>query len=500
LTWTAPGGGGTPGWLTYAAEANSSSIGLTSGGTMEVAAKWPPAGANSILPYVGMNLTSIKFWPAQAGLTYTVHIYTGAAGNTVYSQDVTNPVINAWNEVVLTTPFAIPSGTYVWAGYSCVQAAGQFPAGIDAGPAIAGYGDMYRTGTAWSSLYNASAGANDGNWNIQAYVTDATGRAVMIAPPVQRLDREITAYNVYRDDVQIGSVLPAVLTYSDTGVSGGLHQYKITAMYGANESLASNVVTAFVLPAGYAELGFDDGSSELGYNVGSTNMMAVKFEHNYAATLKYVKVYVSEVRTSPMIIRVFDNNGTDGMPGAQHLTQFTYASTSIVEGWNYIPIPAGSDITIDDGSFYLAILEYTNSSSIGFDTSQNGHSYKKTAAGWEAITNGEVLLHCIVENGVGSEDPGIVPVVFATTNYPNPFNPETSISYSVPKDGQTAITIYNTKGQVVRSLLNNKVKAGSYKVTWNGKDDLGNAVANGVYFYRLDNNEKSITRKMLLSK
>jgi len=500
LNWTTPGGGGEPGWLTYATEANSSSIGLVSAGNMEVAAKWAPAGANSILPYVGMNITSVKFWPAQAGLTYTVHVYTGAAGNTVYSQVVSNPTIDAWNEVVLTTPFAIPSGTYVWVGYSCTQLAGQFPAGIDAGPAVAGFGDMYRSGSSWSSLYNASAGANDGNWNIQAYVTDAAGRAAMITPPPPRNDREITAYKVYRDDAFLAEVAAALTSYQDLNVAGGLHSYKVTAMYGVNESLASNIVPAYVLPDNYDELGYDDSSSELGYNVGSTNMMAVKFEHNYESTLKYVKVFVTNVGTSPMIIRVFDNNGVDGMPGATHLTQFTYASTSIVEGWNYIPVPAGSDLTIADGSFYIAILEYTNSSAIGFDTSQFGHSFKKTAAGWEALTNGEALLHCIVENGVGSEDPIVTPIVFSTNNYPNPFSPETSISYNVPKDGQTALTIYNTKGQIVRSLLNSNVKAGSYKVTWNGKDNLGNNVANGVYFYRLESNQKIITKKMLLSK
>ncbi len=500
LNWTSPGGGGEPGWLTYSSEANADAIGLTTGGDMEVAAKWAPSGPNSMLPYIGMNITSVKFWPNQAGVTYTIRIYTGAAGNTVYSQVVTNPTIGAWNEVVLTTPFTIPTGTYVWVGYLCPHIAAEFPAGLDAGPAVAGFGDMYRTGASWMSLYTASAGATDANWNIQAYVTDAAGRAVMIAPPASRQDRDITAYKIYRDDAEVGTVSPAVLTYTDTNVAGGLHNYKITAMYGENESLPSNITPAYVLPSDYAEMGHGDGTSEQGFNVGSTNLMAVKFQNGSEVTLKYVKVFVSSVGSTPMIIRIYDDNGTDGMPGATHLTQFTYASANIVEGWNYIPIPLGSDLTIADGSFYIAIVDYNNSSAIGFDTSQNGFSYKKTNAGWEAITTGEVLIHCIAQVPTANDDPGIIPFTLTSTNYPNPFNPVTSISYSVPKDGQTTITIYNTKGQVVRNLFNNKVKAGSYKVSWNGTDNLGNPVVSGIYFYRLDNNQKSITNKMLLSK
>lgn len=495
LTWTAPGGGGEPGWIGYCSDVNVGAIGGVAT-TLEAAVKWPPDGPNSILPYSGMNITQVQFWPSEAGVTYTIRIYTGVLGETAYSQVVTNPVIDAWNTVTLTTPFTIPTGTYVWVGYMCPITATQYPAGYDDTPAVAGYGNLIKTGTSWTTMTAA-----DANWNIKAYVADATGRPVLINPYQPRNDREITAYKVYRDDAEIASVLPTVLNYTDTAVAGGMHTYKVTAVYGANESLPSNIVSAYVLPDNYSELGYNDGTFEQGFNVGSTNLMAVKYQYPNQVTLKYIKVYVTEVRTSPMIIRVYDDNGVDGMPGATQLSQFTYAASNIVVGWNYIPVPLGSDITIADGSFYVAILEYTSSSVIGLDTSQNGHSYKKTAAGWEAITNGEVMMQTIVlNNGTAGDDPSIAPLTFVTNNYPNPFNPETSINYTVPKDGQTSITIYNTKGQVVRSLLSNRVKAGSYKVSWNGKDDLGNDVASGVYYYRLDNNQKSITKKMLLNR
>lgn len=500
LSWSDPGGGGQPGWLHYDSGTNDDAVGLTSGGAMEVAAKWAASGPNSILPYIGMDITQVKFFPNVAGVTYTIKIYNGPTGAEVYSQAVTNPTIGAMNTVTLTTPYTIPSGQYVWVGYSCPHTAGQYPAGIDAGPAVAGFGDMIKTSGGWSSLYDASSGSLDGNWNIQAYVTDRNGNPVLIQP-AHTPNRDITEFKIYRDDAFIASVLPTVHEYTDTDVAGGLHTYKVTAMYGTNESLPSNVVTVFVVPAGYAEIGYDDGTSEMNYSVGASNMMAVKFQHNFVPTIKYVKLYVASVGNSPMIIRVFDDNGPDGLPGAQHMTQFTYAVTSIVQGWNYIPIPTGSDLTFDDGVFYIAIYEYSNAATIGLDTSSNGRSWKKTSAGWEPITNGEIMLHIIVENGASdADDQTVVPAVMTASSYPNPFSAETTISYSVPKDGLTTLTVYNTKGQVVRTIANANVKAGNFTAAWNGKDESGNPVANGIYFLRLENGNQRLIKKMLLSK
>ena len=86
-------------------------------------------------------------------------------------------------------------------------------------------------------------------------------------------------------------------------------------------------------------------------------------------------------------------------------------------------------------------------------------------------------------------------------NYPNPFNLETAISFSIAKPGNVELTIYNIKGQRVKTLVNNETKIpGSYNVIWDGKDDSGKPVANGIYFYRLDTNKVSFTKKMILMK
>jgi len=514
LNWSAPGGGGggEPGWLNYDGENAGNSIGTNGVADFDVAAKWDPVGEYGISPWVGMNVTKIKFFPAEPTslCTYTVRLWTGATGNLAYEQAVANPTIDAWNEIVLTTPWTIPSGTVVMAGYRC-NATGGYPAGCDEGPQVEGYGNVIRFNNAWTTL-TALGATLTFNWNIRIYVEDANGREYEITQipnnvqtesgalalsTSERVNRDVSAYKIYRDQVQIDQVAGTVLTYTDMNVEGGLHTYHITAMYDANESTPSNVVTAFVMPAMHAELSHDDGTAEQGYTVGSTRQMAVKHNYNGSVNVKYAKIFVHTPGSAGIIIRVFDNDGTGGMPGTQ-LAQYQYPAASIVEGWNYVSLPAG--ITVTDGQFYIAILETTNASQIGLDTASNGYSYTRVSTTWDPLTTGELMIRAIVEHGTPNDD-NVAPVLtLDASNYPNPFNPETTISFSVPVAGPTALKIYNLKGQVVRTLVNDAREAGRHSVVWNGMDDNGNSVSSGMYFFRVYNDGKNITRKMLLAK
>ncbi|MBD3225953.1 MAG: T9SS type A sorting domain-containing protein [Caldithrix sp.] len=85
-------------------------------------------------------------------------------------------------------------------------------------------------------------------------------------------------------------------------------------------------------------------------------------------------------------------------------------------------------------------------------------------------------------------------------NYPNPFNPETKIRYTLPVRSQVNIAIYNVLGQKVRTLVDDRATAGTHVTTWNGRDDLGNKVATGVYFYKIEANDFTSVKKMVLMK
>jgi hypothetical protein len=86
------------------------------------------------------------------------------------------------------------------------------------------------------------------------------------------------------------------------------------------------------------------------------------------------------------------------------------------------------------------------------------------------------------------------------SNYPNPFNPSTNISFSLANPGEVSIQIFNQKGQLVKTLLNSSLPAGNHQLTWNGTDEQGAHVGSGVYFYRMKSGKYSSTRKMVMMK
>ncbi|MDP8203404.1 MAG: T9SS type A sorting domain-containing protein [Candidatus Tenebribacter mawsonii] len=100
------------------------------------------------------------------------------------------------------------------------------------------------------------------------------------------------------------------------------------------------------------------------------------------------------------------------------------------------------------------------------------------------------------------EGSDIIPEIieFSASNYPNPFNPTTTISYSLPLEGRVSLNIYNVKGQLVRQLIDGSQSEGYYEVVWNGKDNNKKNVSSGIYFYKLSTKDETIMKKMLMLK
>ena len=85
-------------------------------------------------------------------------------------------------------------------------------------------------------------------------------------------------------------------------------------------------------------------------------------------------------------------------------------------------------------------------------------------------------------------------------NYPNPFNPVTNIRYQLPADGKVTLQIFNTNGQLIRTLVDGEVPAGYHQIVWDSCNDSGSRVVSGVYYYRIIANGMSVTKKMALLK
>ena len=272
LTWANYSGiPGSPGWLSYDDGTNYDGIGTGSSGTFDVAIRFD---SGTMYGYADMELSKVKYFPRSANTTYTIKVWTGNDGTLtpstlVYSQAHT-PTVNQWNEVVLNTPIPISGTQALWIGYECVVATGAdyYPAGCDAGPAVVGYGDLISLGT-WESM--ATGYGLDYNWNLQGYfdIPTLTKAPKLLSIPVinQELrskehlavrfttsgnsnppNRVLRGYNIYRNAIQINTLLVPTATYLDQGVPYGTYSYTVQGVYYTALSPMSDPVIVNVEP------------------------------------------------------------------------------------------------------------------------------------------------------------------------------------------------------------------------------------------------------------
>ncbi len=104
-------------------------------------------------------------------------------------------------------------------------------------------------------------------------------------------------------------------------------------------------------------------------------------------------------------------------------------------------------------------------------------------------------------DAVGSIDDPLPIIDYQLTNYPNPFNPETTIVFNLPEEGEVKLDIYNIKGQKVKSLVNDQYLKGNHSIIWDGTDTTNKSVSSGIYMYQLKVNDKiEKVKKMMLLK
>ena len=141
------------------------------------------------------------------------------------------------------------------------------------------------------------------------------------------------------------------------------------------------------------------------------------------------------------------------------------------------------------------------------DMDNDGHLEIVATVPWSGADPVDNLLGLYVfefentQTFVGVEESFEVPETYSLRqNYPNPFNPVTHISYDILEATNVTIQIYDLLGQIVNTLVNERKEPGVYVTRWNGLDQSGSKVANGVYIYRLKTERFTENRKMLLLK
>lgn len=153
--------------------------------------------------------------------------------------------------------------------------------------------------------------------------------------------------------------------------------------------------------------------------------------------------------------------------------------------WNYVHVndihdEANDAIQTADGSCYL----------FGTRAASSSGAYRDY---W--VVKFDVLLD--VDNGILNTIPDGYTV---SSNYPNPFNPSTTIEYTLPQRTTVKLDVFNVLGQKIQTLVNTEQPAGTYQVLWDGTDTDGRRVATGMYLYRLKTDEFIMSKKMMMLK
>jgi hypothetical protein len=133
-----------------------------------------------------------------------------------------------------------------------------------------------------------------------------------------------------------------------------------------------------------------------------------------------------------------------------------------------------------------------------------GHIHDPSKMHWKMFQHDPQHTGCYSSEGpVSIFDEGLsMPrSILLDQNYPNPFNPNTTISYVIPRDREeqhVTIAVYNLRGQLVKTLVNERTPPGFYSITWDGRDQYRESVSSGVYLYCIQTGDFNSTRKMLL--
>lgn len=181
----------------------------------------------------------------------------------------------------------------------------------------------------------------------------------------------------------------------------------------------------------------------------------------------------------------------------------TLAGSYTTPGGAYDVVVSGNYAYVADWGFGLQIVDVSNPASPSLAGSYNssGTAWGVCVVGEFAYVADQSTLLILRFNGAVDVDDSDdqLPYQFSLSqNTPNPFNPVTTIEFSIPQRSIVTVEIFNALGQKVRTLVNEPKAAGSYRIEWNGQNDTGLPVATGVYVYRIQAGDFSQTKKMVL--
>jgi hypothetical protein len=249
---------------------------------------------------------------------------------------------------------------------------------------------------------------------------------------------------------------------------------------------------------------YEDGTAENAWSwQGGNGGLGQRFvPPSYPVRIDSILFHIDGTGTSPFVAQIVDDDGPAGQPGT---VLFEQNVTAPLPGQWYGVNTESENIIIEDGAFYLAwqmIDEGTPALGVDSSSTQMGsrQSWEFTGvwAPYRLAETSDFLVRArISEYVTGVEDEtGAIPLEYALSNpYPNPFNPSTSFSYSLPQASSVNLGIYDISGRLVANLVDGLMSAGTHEITFDASD-----LTSGIYLVRMNAGEFTATTKMVLMK
>ncbi len=206
-------------------------------------------------------------------------------------------------------------------------------------------------------------------------------------------------------------------------------------------------------------------------------------DFNYAEKAEYEVIDVIGIDSGITEIGVYEN---DVCVGAVVVKDSSEQILVYSDNANRDPVPFTFEITIGRGSS-VPIQSYST-------LNLRSGEYEEIP-----VISGR-QEYSVIKFGKQEEPENNIAMPILLGNYPNPFNPTTSISFSLPNEQDIELSIYNIKGQKVKTLYSGSADKGKHSMVWEGKDANDKSVSSGLYFYKLKTNNNVLTRKMIMLK
>ena len=415
--------------------------------------------------------------------------------------------------------YRIDSTKTLWYGYTVFDYQ-PYPGGADGGPALEGFGNvMVICGN--SNCYESTLSQNtadgytlDNNWiialslmpgdstrvnNQREILSSVIGGdsdiltsnfpnrnnadiSMVHGPrreptfiPLQDASREISNYFVFENDMVVDVVQPASIAGLDTPnrdgtILGprepGFYEYYVKAQTGNGVSEPSNVASVEIQnnsPSEFFLIAPEDGAL----------------------------VSVTQTNIDNPISFIWTNSvDTDG--------QSLYFTLDICKQSGDM---ACYDTTMADRIYQPSAQDIMDSLDLSSGTNLLSWSVFVTDGLDTVSSDDSTRYFTLVIDQLGNELSALQPNRFSLyQNYPNPFNPVTTITFELAKSEFVSLNVYDVNGYLIKNLINKEKNQGQYNVNWNGNNSANENVAGGVYFYRIDTESYSSTKKMILLK